>query len=221
MTRLFSLLAAMSVSFNTFGAIYTNVLDPAHKIQVETVAAGSSSTVTFEGKVYKLDGNTIYLDGELSDQQAAASPFIYNNVQDALEALNVGPESTTTKTLLIAPGVYWIDNGMFVDCPFISLTGLTTNPEYVILSSNQCEGQDADDECSMLYLISEEITAANITFGNYCNTDLIYPLKEQYNRKKRTESEVPVHVVHNNAYKVKVENCLFVGCTMDGVQKQE
>lgn len=85
---------------NVLGATFVNGLDPAHKVQVETVSAKGSCVVTFNGHKYYLDGNTIYLDGELTDQQAASSTFIYNNVKEAFEALNVGPESTSIKTLL-------------------------------------------------------------------------------------------------------------------------
>lgn len=220
-------------SINAIGATYTNSLDPNHKITIET--APGMAAVTFNGQRYKLDGNTIYLDSELTDQQAAASKFIYNNVREALEAINVGPESTTTKTILVAPGVYWIDDpddntdkeigmaglalGKFIDCPKVAIIGLAVKPEYIVFASNRSEGFGAAGEYSMLFLICEEVNISNITFGNYCNTDLVYTLKKTYDHDKRTNEEVPIQVIQNSAYKVVAENCRFVNCRMTGVKE--
>lgn len=211
---------------NVLGATFVNGLDPAHKVQVETVSAKGSCVVTFNGHKYYLDGNTIYLDGELTDQQAASSTFIYNNVKEAFEALNVGPESTSIKTLLIAPGVYWVDDpddpadratedgsapyGMTIDCPKIALVGLATKPEYVVLACNRGQTQGSVGNFTMLRLIGEYIEATNITFGNFCNVDLNYPLKKEYSRAKRKEAIVQAQLVHTNADRVFAKNCRFI-----------
>lgn len=211
--------------FDAMGATFVNGLDPAHKVQVETVSAKGSPTVSFNGQKYHLDGNTIYLDGELSDAQASSSQFIYNNVREALEAISVGPEATTTKTLLIAPGVYWVDDpddptvrtsdygapyGMTIDCPSICIKGLTVNPEYVVLACNRGQTQGSVGNFTMLRLIAQEVETSNITFGNYCNVDLVYPLKRSYNKEKRKSAIVQAQLVHTTADKVFAQNCRFI-----------
>lgn len=220
------LIAALCFSANAMGAIIVNGLDPEHEVRVETVSDNGSTVVSFEGQNYTLDENTIYLDGELTDLQAASSTYIYNNVREALSAINVGSKATAPKRILIAPSVYWVDDpddpnvrtaepgsspyGMIIECPSISLIGLTDTPENVVLACNRGQTQGSVGNFTMLNLLSNEVYTSNITFGNYCNVDLVYPLKEKYNRSKRRDAIVQAQLVHTTADKIFADNCSFI-----------
>lgn len=209
---------------NSFAAIHTNSLDPEHKVTIENITPSGVVQISYDNQKFKLNGNTIYLDCELSDKTASLSPFIFNNVREAFQEINVGPESTTVKTILIAPGVYWINDpnaqsdsidsdsspyAMIIDCPKVSLIGLTHDPKNVVIATNFMQRQGMDETFTLFYFISEEIEAQNITFGNFSNVDLIFPLKKEYSHPKVNDETIRVKLIQTTAEKFLVNNCLF------------
>jgi len=201
----------------------TNRLDPEH-----AVSLAATGIVHYDGRDYHLDAHTLYVDGQLSDAEAAVSPYVFNNMKEALASVVAGtPEQPMT--LLIAPYVYWLDdpddisvrrasnnsNGipyaMEVDCPYLHLLGLSPKAEHVVLAVNRGQTQGAIGNFTMLHLRGDELQAENITFGNYCNIDLDYPLKPELGRKRRARAIVQAQlVICNGSDRIFIRNCRFI-----------
>jgi hypothetical protein len=49
-----------------------------------------------------------------------------------------------------------------------------------------------------------------VTFGNYCNVDLVYPLKSSLNRTKRASAIVQAQLIHCNGDKIVARNTNFI-----------
>jgi hypothetical protein len=58
-------------------------LDPAEPITFD------GEKVTWGGKIFTLDVNTIFLDYRLDDSQIADNPHAFNNIQDAAAAISM------------------------------------------------------------------------------------------------------------------------------------
>jgi hypothetical protein len=63
----------------------------------------------------------------------------------------------------------------------------------------------------MFYWIGEDVTAENITFGNYCSTDLVYQLKPELSRKRRTNTNVQASIGIAMGDRFYFKNCRFIG----------
>src|SRR6187551_3235704 len=71
--------------------------------------AFGGSYIVYKGDTVKLGPKAFFVDGQLTDAQASAHPYVFNSVNKAAEKLTDGTEKTAM-TLYIAPYVYWIDN---------------------------------------------------------------------------------------------------------------
>lgn len=163
---------------------------------------------------------------------ASSSPYIHTDVCEALHSLPAGTASEPT-VLSIAPGVYWIDDpddpavrqaakvgegrgdgtpyGVVVDCDYLYLKGLADDPQDVVLACNRGQTQGALGNYTMMLIHGNGLQAENITFGNYCNVDLVYPRDPSQNRARRKKAIVQAQLVHcPEADQVTVRNCRFV-----------
>ena len=188
------------------------------------------------------DDHHLLLDQRLSNQETQASPYLFNQVREALAAINATKSAadSDTLTLYIAPGVYWVDDpddpavrnedekvttpyGFEVRYPTLKLVGMTDNPEDVVLACNRGQTQGAIGNFTMLRMECQSIEARNITFGNYCSVDLVYPKNPQLNRPKRNKAIVQAQLIHTNADRVWAENCRFVSrlnlCPFSGARR--
>ena len=188
------------------------------------------------------DDHHLLLDQSLSLEEAAASPYLFREVGEALAALNeCGRKAPSdTITLSIAPGVYWVDNpddeavrlpvegsstpyGCRVSCPILRLEGLSSDAGDIVLACNRGQTQGAVGNFTMLFFDSESIEARNITFGNYCSVDLDYKPDPALSRRRRCNSNVQAQLVHTNADRVWVDNCRFVSrlnlCPFTGARR--
>ena len=150
------------------------------------------------------------------DAEAPANtPYTFRTFQEAATHFVDGT------TVYIRPGVYWIDDpddptikvgkngrepfGMVVRCPRLSLVGMGENPHDVVLASQRGQTQGAIGNFTMFDFWCDSLSVENLTMGNYCNVDLIYPLNPQYNRPKRNEAITQAHVgyVHGESLVAK------------------
>ena len=151
----------------------------------------------------------------------------FREVREALRFAERFADDTLWTEILIEPSVYWIDDpddpevrrpapgsntpfGMEVRLSRTRLIGHTDNPEDVILASSRGQTQGAEGNFTMLHIIGDEVEARNLTFGNYCNVDLVYPRNPQLNRPKRKEAIVQAQLVICEGDKYKVDNCRFI-----------
>ncbi len=186
------------------------------------------------------DNRHLLLDQSLSDADAAASPYLFNKVQEALSAINTLQLSATdTLSLQIAPGVYWVDDpddpairqtadnstpyGFRLHASNLKLIGLSDNAEDIVLACNRGQTQGAMGNFTMFFMDCQYIQAENITFGNYCSVDLNYTRNPLLNRPRRANAIVQAQLIHTNARFVEASNCRFISrlnlCPFSGVHR--
>ena len=153
----------------------------------------------------------------LVDAEAVSSvPHVYKTFQEAVAHL-VDGTAEQPMTVYIRPGVYWIDDpddptvkvgkdrrepfGMTVLCPYLHLVGMGKNPEDVVLASQRGQMQGAVGNFTMFDFWVKTLRVDNLTMGNYCNVDLVYPLNPRLNRPKRSDAITQAHVgyVHGDS----------------------
>ncbi len=176
---------------------YTS-LDPSESITFD------GKRVIWKGKTFILDANTIFLDYRLDDNQIADNPYAFNNIQAAAAALTSGTAGKPM-LLLAAPGVYWVDDpddpkirvpspgensptGLTITCNHLYFYGLSSNPDNVVFACNRGQTQGASGNFTMFSINGIGLKSENVTFGNFCNVDLEFPLVPKFSRKKRAEA---------------------------------
>lgn len=181
--------------------------------------------IRFDGKEIELGPKTFFIDGQLSDDVVARYPYVFNSFNEASEKFVAGTEDDPMN-VLIAPYVYWIDDpddptirvgkdgrepfGLVVKCPYLHITGLNTNPENVVLASMRGQTQGAKGNFTMFDFWGDGLEVRNLTMGNFCNVDLVYPLKEKLSRKKRMPAITQAHVGYCHGDKILAENVHFI-----------
>ena len=130
-------------------------------------------------------------------------------------------------TIRISPSVYWLDDpddtavrnpapgsntpfGMELTLSHLRLIGLSDNPEDVVIACNRGQTQGANGNFTMLHLMGDDIQAENLTFGNYCNVDLIYPRDPSLNRKRREDAIVQAQLAICEGDRIVARNCRFI-----------
>lgn len=173
-----------------------------------------------QAQVIPINENTIYLDGRLSDYEIAGYKNVYNDFNKALEACRSGTEENPMK-LYIAPYVYWIHNPdsdytehsvtIYKTCENLHMIGLSEDPDDIVIAANYGHDEGFNGGNHTGFNISGDgLTLKNITFGNYCNVDLVYPLNPALNRPKRTSNVTQGQIGYYNGDKLYAENCNFI-----------
>ena len=161
----------------------------------------------YKGSKVTLGPNSIIIDGTISDEDASKSPYIFNSFMTAMkEGLTEGTEGSPMN-VYIAPNVYWMHDpnlecttdpyGITINCPYLTLIGLTEDPYNVVIAANF--GHDEGfmgSNWTMFRIIGDGLTLKNLTIGNYCNVDLVYPLDATKNQTKRTENITQAQLIH-------------------------
>lgn len=174
----------------------------------------------------ELGPHAFFIDGQLSSAEASKCPYVFNSVVEASKCLNNGSESHPM-VLYLAPWVYWVDNpddpeirmpkpgnsvpfGLEISCEWLRFQGLGEGPEDVIIACNRGQTMGAKGNFTMLNIKGNGIASENLTFGNYCNIDLVYPLNPELNRKKRGSAIVQGQLIFSNGDKVVARNTRFI-----------
>ena len=185
--------------------------------------------IKYQGETIQLSETAIYLDGSLSDELAAQYPYVYNDITKALsaDALKNGT-ADNPMTVYVAPYVYWIDDpaatdtvqktegysvpyGMVVNSDYLTIKGLTGNPDNIVLAGNRGQSHASNGNYTMFrFNCSGALTVKNITIGNYCSVDLDYPLMSELNQAKRTETITQAQLADVSGEKMFADNCNFI-----------
>ncbi|MFA9390010.1 MAG: hypothetical protein ACERKD_09390 [Prolixibacteraceae bacterium] len=181
--------------------------------------------IQYKGVGIQLGPKTFFVDGQLSDAEAALYPFVYNSVVEACKYITDGAENAPM-VLYIAPYVYWIDNpddpevrkgkngqgpfGLEIECEWLRFHGLSEHPENVVLACNRGQTIGAIGNFTMFKILGNGISSENITFGNYCNVDLEFPLKPELGREKRASAIVQAQLIICNGDKIVARNTRFI-----------
>lgn len=179
----------------------------------------SEFTIDFNGKSYTINHQTLLLDREniYGCPQAFKDPF------EAFKAINKIGENAT---LLVAPSVYWLDDpddpdirtdkggtpyAVRVTCDTLSVIGLTEKPEDVVFAVNRGQTQGAVGNFTMFHFKGNSFETRNITYGNFCNTDLVYPRNPELNREKRKDAIVQAQIgICDGTDRLFAQNCQFL-----------
>lgn len=190
---------------------------------ISSFAAPSGNKIEFQGKLYNLDSHTLLLDRE-------NILGIEGSYRDALEAFAAVSASGVGKTtLLIAPSVYWLDNpddpeirknpdpkqgtpyAVELKCDTLEIIGMAADPQDVVLAVNRGQTQGALGNYTMFHFFGKSLKTENITFGNYCNLDLIYPRNASFNREKRKDAIVQAQIgICEGTDRFLAQNCRFL-----------
>lgn len=205
----------------------------------------AQTAFTYGSKELETDTHTWIVNPQAATDKARHQ---YTSLKDALLAADsvqrtsaAGTFSAANRLIIyIAPWVYWLDDpdtpqvkkplpgegipyGMKLKLSHISLKGMGEKPEHTILACNRGQTQGATGNFTMLHLTGKDITFENLTLGNYCNVDLVYPPNESLNRPKRSDAIVQAQLAIVNGDKVAAYNCRFISrlntCPLVGAQR--
>lgn len=160
----------------------------------------------------KLDAHHLMVDAN-----SEGIPYVYRTLQ---EAVGAAPDGTT---IYLTPDVYWTDDpedpneenrliGLLLSQNGLRLVGLGEKPEDTVICGDRGQMQGALGNWNTLGIAGSDFYAENITFGNYCSVDLVYPKDPSKNHPKRTNSitqaQVIIPVGHPDRWVFK--NCRFI-----------
>ena len=100
---------------------------------------------------------------------------------------------------------------MVVNSEYLTIKGLTGNPDNVVLAGNRGQSHASNGNYTMFrFNCSGALTVKNITIGNYCSVDLDYPLMSELNQAKRTETITQAQLADVSGDKMFADNCNFI-----------
>jgi len=183
------------------------------------------SYIIYNRDTVQLNPHSFFIDGRFSDAVTEKYHYVFNSVNKAVKQLTNGAE-TSPMNLFIAPYVYWIDNpddtavrvgengqppfGLVIKCEWLKLYGLSNDPKNVVLACNRGQTIGAKGNFTMFRFFGNGTAAENITFGNYCNVDLSYPLLPALDRKKRASAIVQAQLIICDGDKILARNSRFI-----------
>ncbi len=223
-------------STNAYASDYNYVpLDPTDPVEFH------GDYIIYNGQRIDLGPNALYVDGSLSTDTANSHLYVFNEVDDdkanvkALRPYLNANKQAGTETgpvrVYFAPWVYWTDNpddpvisssageknrhglnGAEFDVTYVEFIGLTKNYRNVVICGNRGQSNGSDGNWNVLNLTANGFLTKNITYGNYCTVDLVFPLKPEFNRQRRTNNGVQAQLFGFSSINGKVwaDNCAFV-----------
>lgn len=193
-------------------------------ILIHCIVCTAQTKFKYKGTTLKSGNKCLYVNGK----KTIPDMFTFETVNEALRyAERNNGKDTLWTDIYIEPSVYWIDNpddeeerkplpgsktpfGMMLKLDRVRITGLSDNPEDIVLACNRGQTQGADGNFTMFHFTGSNIVAENITFGNYCNTDLIYPRNPKMNRRRRKDAIVQAQIAICKGDNYAMRNCRFI-----------
>jgi len=219
-------ISSFFILFFTYITFYAQV-KTYHALDKSDPIAFNDTYIVYQKDTITLGPKAFFIDGQLSDATVTKSLFVFNSINAAAKQLSNGTE-TDPMVLYIAPYVYWIDDpddpairepkgvnssipyGLEIKCEWLKFQGLTQHPENVVLACNRGQTIGAKGNFTMFHFDGEGTSSENLTFGNYCNVDLEFPLKPTLNRKKRATAIVQAQLIICNGDKIVARNTHFI-----------
>lgn len=183
-----------------------------------------------------LGPKALLVDPSATPQQLSSSPYIFATFQEAIAHLSPGTSPSDRMTIYLKPAVYWLDNpddpavregqnnrppiAMTVNCPWLQIIGLSENPQDVVLAVNRGQTQGAEGNFTMLSFHGDGLHLENLTLGNYCNVDLVYPRDTTQNRPRRADAITQAQLAFADGDFLTADNCRFISrlntCPLNG-----
>ena len=213
--------------------------EPSLQPFVRKAPAHSGTPFTYKGMSLQSHERCLYVNPAMPTN---ADAFTFAHVADALRYAQQQADDSLWSDIFIEPSVYWMDDPDSPDIrqprgssstPFamelrlnrVRMTGMTGRAEDVVLACNRGHTQGANGNFTMLHLSGNEVEARGITFGNYCNVDLVYPLRPELNRPKRKEAIVQAQLVICDGGDYRLTNCRFISrlnlCPFSGARNAD
>lgn len=222
LSEAFDFTAGITTPTSIYAKFSLDLEESAVQLPVTLAADGKTFTYGFAGDetTVSIGEKAIYVDGRLTDEQADKFDNVYNTINDAMEHLVDGTEDAPMK-MYIAPYVYWIHDpasastteafGIVKTCQNLHMIGLTSDPRNVVIAGNYGHDEGyVGGNWTMFSITGDGLTLKNLTFGDYCNVDLEYPLNPSLNRPKRTNNVTQGQIASYNGDKLYAENVHFV-----------
>jgi len=171
---------------------------------------------------FSLSAHILYVNDQLKTD---AKKGQFQTINEALRYAETLDHQEWTD-IRIAPSVYWIDDpddptvrtapagqspfGLRVKLSKVRLIGESDDAADVVIACNRGQTQGSEGNFTMLGIEGDDIEAQNITFGNYCNVDLVYPRNPKLNRAKRNEAIVQAQLAICRGDRYHLVNCRFI-----------
>ena len=185
----------------------------------------SAQTIDYKGEKITLGPRALLVDGSLSAAEAAKSPYIFNDFREAMAHLQDGTQQAPMRVFL-APWVYWVDDpddgqirrpepgsgtpfGMVVRCQALQLLGLTDDAHDVVLASARGQTQGAVGNFTMFDFWGDDLVVRDLTMGNYCDIDLVYPRRPELGRKAKYSAITQAQLAFCHGDRILAENVRF------------
>ncbi len=162
------------------------------------------------------------------DDKAPADSATFSSPLEAFDMINrLAANGVKHIRLLVAPGVYWLDDpddpairkmddnsipyAVTITCDTLSITATDPDPANTIFAVNRGQTRGALGNYTMIHFIGNELNVSNLTFGNYCNVDLQYPLDPSLNRPRRADAIVQAQIgICEGTDRLFAKNCRFL-----------
>ena len=178
----------------------------------------------YKDKELVSDKRTVYVSPKDSTD---AEHGVFSSFNEAMKYVSSLQGDTVWTNVYIEPSVYWLDNpddkavrvpkkgkstpyALELELMRTRMIGLGEKPEDVVLAVNRGQTQGAEGNYTMMHIDGSYIEAENITFGNYCNVDLVYPRDSTLNRPRRKEAIVQAQLVIADGEHYHITNCRFI-----------
>lgn len=188
---------------------------------INTVGAAPKTTIQYKGQTITLSSSALYVDADLEEE----SSYSFKTIQAAVANAQAGTKGNPT-TIYLAPDVYWTDDytkeqdrasddliGLIIAQPYITLAGMTGNPEDVVIASDRGQNAGADGNFNTIG-VGDGFHAMDLTIGNYCNIDLNYTLDPSKNHTKRQESITQAQAVTKAPGVNEMDEWFFENCNI-------
>lgn len=185
---------------------------------ISTSSSGVIDSITYKGSAIKLGESALYVNEKLADDNLGN--FAFRSLQAAVAVAKEGTSDNPT-VIYLEPDVYWTDVpsaenkenkliGLRITQANITLVGLSDNPEHTVIAGNRGQMAGAIGNWNTIG-VGDGFRAYNITFGNYCNVDLVYPLNPRKNHRKRQETITQAQAL-TTAHSSRMDKWVFENC---------
>lgn len=180
--------------------------------------------IKYKGTTVYLSDHAYYVDASLTDAQRGS--YNFTSLTSMVSGVSdIGTEADPV-VVYLAADVYWTDDytstdirasndlvGLSITQSYITLRGMTGDPEDVVIASDRGQNAGANGNFNTLG-VSNGFHAYDITFGNYCNVDLVYPSDTSKNHTKRqnavTQAQVICEATSGTMDELYFEDCRIV-----------
>lgn len=212
---------AMIGTSGAFNSIIVSAQGESHLLQQESRAALTS--IEYQGSTVVLSEHALYVDAALNAEELGS--FAFTTLQDAVAAAKDGTKENPT-VIYLAPDVYWTDDytkpedrpkddliGLLIPQSYITLAGMTGNPEDVVIASDRGQNAGANGNFNTIG-VADGFHAKDITIGNYCNVDLVYAKDSSKNHPKRQEAVTQAQAVTKVPDIKEMDEWFFENCNI-------